>query len=407
MKDRIIRYLYDFSEGRSEDLAQEILANLKQEGRALTAEDLKNKSREILSLILHQYSQFSIGTIDAFFQRIIRSFTRETGLLGNFRLEVDNDAVLEEVVNRLLDELTENAELRGWVLDFSLERLQEGKDWDIRRALLDFSNEIFREDFKAIEEGVLKATEEKEFFKEFRQRLQKEVKVFENTVYGQVKQLLNDFRQHDLTVSDFKYGQSGSVYSYLLSFEKEIRLPGSRVRDAMVESSAWPAPKSLQGKLIRSMAEQRWMAQLNLLVEYIEKNGELYFSAEHALRNLYAFGLLSDISRTIKKYLAENNLMLLSDAPKFLRGFSPMPPAIPPRSRVKPLISGARSKMSSTNSSFPVMFSLLATVAKNISSRRMTSGASCLRGRRAEAPRFHAGSPGPCSSPSSADFTIS
>ena len=43
---------------------------------------------ELRSEILHHYDQFSISTIDAFFQKVIRSFTREAELTGDYRLEV-------------------------------------------------------------------------------------------------------------------------------------------------------------------------------------------------------------------------------------------------------------------------------------------------------------------------------
>lgn len=43
-------------------------------------------------------------------------------------------------------------------------------------------------------------------------------------------------------------------------------------------------------------------------------------SAELVLNNFYAFGLIADISRKLKEYKEQNNLMLLADAPKFLNG---------------------------------------------------------------------------------------
>src|SRR6478609_2955482 len=214
MKDRIIFYLNEFAEGNSADLSKEILEEYKAEGFEFPPALLKKKSKEVLSLILHHYSQFSISTIDAFFQRIIRSFTRETGLLGNFRLEIDNDLVLEEVINQLMEELTDNEELRGWVMDFSLDRLEEGQDWDIRSALLTFSKEIFKEEFKAIEDDVLAVTSNRTFFKDFKQRLQREVNSVRKGVQSNAKKLLDEFHAHNLTVSDFYYGESGSIYKY-------------------------------------------------------------------------------------------------------------------------------------------------------------------------------------------------
>jgi len=321
MKDRIVRYLDDFSKGMSQDLAEEILADLDAEGRPLTFDQLRERSRETLEIILHKYSQFSISTIDAFFQKVIRSFTRETGLLGNFRLEVENDLVLEEVIDLLMDELTHDSELRDWVVDFSLDRLQDGKDWDVRSGLLEFSREIFREEFKAIEENVLEKTSRKDFFRTLRDTLRTEKYAFENFVRTEAKKLLNEFHDRRLQVSDFKHGSQGSIYTYVASLaNREVTLPGKRVTGMLADAREWGSPKSIKINIIVSMADQRWLAQLNDIVSFIEKKHTRYLSANHVLKNLYTFGLLADISRTLKKYLSDNNLMLLSDAPKFLRG---------------------------------------------------------------------------------------
>lgn len=321
MKDRIITYLDDFAKGKSEDLAVEILADFQAEGRTLSLEELKEQSKKTLEIILHKYSQFSISTIDAFFQKVIRSFTRETGLLGNFRLEVENDLVLEEVVDILMDDLTDNTELRDWVVDFSLDRLQDGKDWDVRSGLLDFSREIFKEEFKIIEEDVLAKTSEKDFFRTLRDTLRKEKYSFEGYVKGEARKLLTEFQEKRLSVSDFKWGANGSVYSFVTKLaEGDIQLPGKRIVEALDDSNQWASPKSIYAKIILSMTEQHWQRRLNEVVSFMEQRLKRYRSADHVLKNLYTFGLLADISRTLKKYLADNNLMLLSDAPKFLRG---------------------------------------------------------------------------------------
>ena len=123
------------------------------------------------SAILHQYSQFSISTIDAFFQKVIRSFTREAGLMGDYRLEVEQDNVLEEVIDNLIDELGNNKELTEWVVDFAKENLENERAWDVRLSLIEFAREIFRDEFKDIEESVMNRTGDRNFFKRFRDKL--------------------------------------------------------------------------------------------------------------------------------------------------------------------------------------------------------------------------------------------
>ena len=102
MKDRILDYLGRFAKGEEDDLSAELISELKQD-----KDTFIQNCTELRSEILHHYDLFSISTIDAFFQKVIRSFTRESGLIGDFRLEVDDEGVLEEVINNLIDELGE------------------------------------------------------------------------------------------------------------------------------------------------------------------------------------------------------------------------------------------------------------------------------------------------------------
>lgn len=317
MKDRILHYLSDFAKGESAELAAEIMREEASEGIILKPADLQKKSEEALTLLLHRYSEFSISTIDAFFQRIIRSFTRETGLLGNFRLEVDNAFVMEEVIALLMSQLSANPDLRGWVLEFSMEKLMDGKDWDVRQALLEFAQKIEKEDFKAIEESVLRVTEDKTFFRSFRKRLTDQRNAIEKNVFEQAQQLMKEIEANQLTSDDFN-GKSTGIYSYIKKLSREILLPSNTVSEIVQHAEKWPHKSSPRLQVVLSQAKNKWQPRLRDVVAFIEENMELYHSISCVLRNLYSFGLISDILRTQRKYLSDENLMLLSDASQFL-----------------------------------------------------------------------------------------
>jgi ATP-dependent helicase/nuclease subunit A len=317
MKDRILQYLSAFSNGESQDLATEIIDEQRKEGVLLTPVDLRKKSKETLDFLLHHYAEFSVSTIDAFFQRIIRSFTRETGLLGNFRLEVDNAAVQEEVIALLMAQLRDNVELRGWVIDFSMDKLVDGKDWDVRKALLNFAKLIEKEEFKRIEEGVLQVTDDKAFFKTFRKRLNESKYSIERTVSETAKELMVEFERNQLVSDDFT-GKSKGLYSYIRKLSKEVVLPSNTVADVIGDPEKWAHKSSKNFALVQSLAQSKWQPGLAKLVDFMQQNREAYLSIGQVLPNLYSFGLLSDILRTQRKYLSDENLMLLSDAPQFL-----------------------------------------------------------------------------------------
>ena len=81
MKSRILDQLYCLAQGERSEYLGDIL---KDTGK--NEETIRHEAAEILFAILHDFSRFSISTIDAFFQKIIRSFARETGLHSGFNI---------------------------------------------------------------------------------------------------------------------------------------------------------------------------------------------------------------------------------------------------------------------------------------------------------------------------------
>ncbi|MFN8881732.1 MAG: UvrD-helicase domain-containing protein [Cyclobacteriaceae bacterium] len=315
MKQRIVEYLADFAAGRANNLTHEIKEELR-----LTDRQLQEKSRDVLSLILHRYSQFSISTIDAFFQRVIRSFTREAGLLGNFRLEVDNDLVLDEVIAALMDELgPDQQQLTNWVVRFSRDRLKEGSSWNITQSLKDFAKQIFNEDFKRVEGQVLKKTSQDH--EDALKTLWEEVKKFEAVMKKKADEALSIIAAEGLTVEDFSYKDSGTAYTYFRRFSvgEYMGTQGSRMQSYLAGAGAWAA-KGLNHAKMKAVAERQLLPILQDMAAHDEQQGGSYRTAHVILKNYYAFGLLADITLKLQHYKSENNVMLLADAPQFLQG---------------------------------------------------------------------------------------
>ena len=129
MKQRVIEALYELS--RSED------------PRA-------DEARKRLSLILHDYSCFSISTIDRFFQGVMRAFAREIGQYASYRVELDTGAVLQQAVDLLIDGLDDpaNAALLAWLQDYSFDLIEAGRSWNVREPLKAMAELFFKEDFR-------------------------------------------------------------------------------------------------------------------------------------------------------------------------------------------------------------------------------------------------------------------
>lgn len=321
MKDRILAYLDDFAKGKQNELAVEL-----QQELGLDAQTFQQNSQAVQAGILHQYAQFSISTIDAFFQKVIRSFTRESGLIGDYRLEVDHDAILEEVIDNLIDELGSNKELTEWVVEFAKENLENERAWDVRFSLIDFAKEIFREEFKAIEDQLAATTSDVSVFRKIRDKLWSTKNYFIERVSIPAKEFLSILDKNQFTIDDFSYGKTSGLLGFFTQFANEKNLSrykpiGGRVLNHFNGNPAnWPSKKSPHAKTIHQLAEQRFVKLMSEILEEYNEHFQRALSAEVALKNLYVFGLISDIARKLKEYKNENNVMLLADAPKFLNG---------------------------------------------------------------------------------------
>ncbi len=320
MKDRILAYLDAFANGVQNELADELKKEL-----ALDDSTFRQYAQEVQGEVLHQYAQFSISTIDAFFQKVIRAFTREAGLVGDYRLEVEHDAVVEEVIDNLIDELGSNQELTEWVIEFARENLENERAWDVRSSLIEFTSEIFREEFKAVEESINQATGDRKYFKDLRESLSKRRQTFIDHVSRPAAAALQIIQSYGWDASDIAYGRNSGLFTFFESYAltkniKDLKPPSPRIRNHFTSAEKWPNKQSPRANEIIQVAATKLVPILEEIVAYFDVHFKTSLSAEVVLRNMYVFGLVTDISRKLTEYKNENNLMLLADAPRFLEG---------------------------------------------------------------------------------------
>ena len=127
MKSRIIRVLHELAMGRSSDYLQPLLIITNR-----SEKEIRLKSDIILKKILHNYSRFSVSTIDSFFQHIIRSFIREIGIQGGYRIEMDDDLILQKAIDNLFTRIEEDKALRNWLTEFTESKIEGSQSWNMK-----------------------------------------------------------------------------------------------------------------------------------------------------------------------------------------------------------------------------------------------------------------------------------
>ncbi len=313
MKVRILAVLTDLSKG-PHPLTYEL-----KESSGLGDIQLQQRARDILSEILHNYSYFSISTIDSFFQKVIRAFARETGLQGGFRIELDEKQVLSEVIDKVLLEVGQNENLTNWLIKFAETRIDDGKTWDMHREIGNLAKEIFKEQFKQFEPEVLAVAKDPEFIPKFLSELNKVKQEFEDKLRQLGKEGMGIIKKHNLDVTDFAHKEGGPAgYMEKLSIGK-INAPGIRIVSSSLDVSAWYAKSNPTKGAIKLATEDGLIDVLQQAIHHYKKHQVLYESSREVLKYLYTYGILADLTGKLDEYRDENELMFISDAAVFLK----------------------------------------------------------------------------------------
>ncbi|SFC59537.1 ATP-dependent exoDNAse (exonuclease V) beta subunit (contains helicase and exonuclease domains) [Flexibacter flexilis DSM 6793] len=318
MKSRIIQTLRGLAQGQSSPLATEL-----QEFTGLSAAGLRERANEVLSLILHNYSQFAISTIDSFFQKILRAFARETDLSTNFRLDLDTQSAINEAIKLLLEDAGKNEMLTLWLTQFAETRIEEGQTWDIQKDILQLANEIFNENFSRFEAALRPHLDDKNFLVKYREQIAKMRRDLETKMRELGQKGVALMQSHGLDVADFAFGKSG-VANYFYKIQKPDNYDfGTRVQ-TIVETpedlSKWYSKTSKQQESIENVVAGGLLQLLLEATDLYQTQGLSYKTAKEVLRYFYTLGLLANIAVKLQQYRDENDVFLMADVPRFLNG---------------------------------------------------------------------------------------
>jgi ATP-dependent exoDNAse (exonuclease V) beta subunit len=107
MKERVLAGLKELA-GEDENMnnpSRSNMLSLLLRETDLSEPTIRRNAGEALRMILHDYSDFNIGTIDSFSHRIIRAFAHDFSLPVNFNVEIDSDELLTTAVDLLMDKV--------------------------------------------------------------------------------------------------------------------------------------------------------------------------------------------------------------------------------------------------------------------------------------------------------------
>jgi len=309
MKTRILKELHALSQGDKSDYREGLMTKFHMDEDAVNV-----RAKHILTTILHDYSSFSISTIDRFFQQVIRSFARDIGVHGGYNLELDNTATLEQSVDNLFLDLSkdENKQLLQWLTAYAEERIEQSENWNMRSNIMDLGKEIFKESYQHKAEDTNRKLHEREFLSNYRKSLRDIKTAFEAKVKQTATNGLNVMARNGLTHEDFAY-KTTNVLEKLVKGKLEISNRFIGFADDVTNCYTKSKPQD-----VKSAIESAYNSGLGecfqQIVELLSIDIVTYNSAVMVLKHINTLGILSDLAVQIKKLTDEQNTMLISDS---------------------------------------------------------------------------------------------
>jgi ATP-dependent exoDNAse (exonuclease V) beta subunit len=144
MKSRIVGSLSEFAKEEPNNKALVLMDDLVAE-TSLSAIQIKIKSQQIIKHIIHNYAAFDISTIDKFTHKVIRAFAHDLGLPMTFEITLDTENLLTEAVDAIIAQAGEDKTLTKLLVDFTMEKTDDDKSWDISREILETGRLVLNE----------------------------------------------------------------------------------------------------------------------------------------------------------------------------------------------------------------------------------------------------------------------
>jgi len=144
MKSRVVGNLSEFAKENPSEKALQMMQKIQAE-TGLSLQSITEKAKSIIKNLIHNYASFDISTIDKFTHKVIRAFALDLGLPITFDVSLDSENLLAEAVDAIISEAGNDETLTKLLIDFTMEKTDDDKSWDISREIMETGKLILNE----------------------------------------------------------------------------------------------------------------------------------------------------------------------------------------------------------------------------------------------------------------------
>ena len=317
MKERILHYLQVFAGEPSEEKSV-LLRDLNLE-EPLSEADVTNHAGKILKCILENYSQFSILTIDKFYQQIINTFAFELEVPANYRLSLDTASFTQQLADVMLSRLGYEKGLTQFVLQFLRQRLADGRHWKVEKALAKMAVQLYSDAaFSHLEKIRNLSLDDFAILIKHLRHLTEET---ESVIRQKAEAALREIPADVDLMGDFAHGKSG-FGNWLQQVSREGMRKAVQVNSyvvAAVEQDKWCSSKC--SAVVRAAIEKAapaLKAAYDDIRKAAESKGKNHFLYLNLLKNIYPFALLNELQKISEEIKNDERQMMIGESNRLI-----------------------------------------------------------------------------------------
>jgi ATP-dependent exoDNAse (exonuclease V) beta subunit len=300
MKSRIVGSLSEFAKDEPSQKANDLMQDLAIDTE-LSIIQIKTKSQQIIKHIIHNYAAFDISTIDKFTHKVIRAFAHDLNLPMTFEVTLDTENLLIEAVDAIIAQAGEDEILTKLLIDFTMEKTDDDKSWDISREILDTGRLVLNENHR----NEITNFHDKSIadFVEIKKKLAETCKVLDKDNAALAEGLLTLIENNGIDLKSFS---RGTFPNHLVSIRDGKFNPKNKTFHEFDDIA------------INKTAKDRALIE-NLIPELIQVLAAIYKNFEKRdfykafLKNITPLSLLNTVSNELAKIQEEQNLLSITE----------------------------------------------------------------------------------------------
>ena len=316
MKAKIVKTLQEIIDSNVVD-PKSMEAKLMEE-LDISDANLKSNAQSLMTQIMHDYSSFCVSTIDAFVQKLSRSFAHDLGLPSQYSVSIDTDEVAETITENLgLKISDEDDYLTKLLIEFSNNQFDNQRSTDIKSQLSEFIAKLMTE--KAYQKDGSNNIKDDVQYRKTLAFLNGKIRCFEQDIQKQLADFNRLEKQFGLRDEYYSYAKSGFI-SYVRKLSAKVyEQPSARFYDVLEKGNCFS--KDAEKQLGKSQVETINAALLPVLQamrDVVEKElgAFLFYKTQRDL--LYLYALRAQIRMEFKALAKDEEIVHISEFNKLL-----------------------------------------------------------------------------------------